>query len=214
MRIAREVIMHSRYRTSTLAAMALLALWLAPGAAGADAHEHDGFFLRLATGIGGATDSVTDDDGVVNTIRGAASTSSIAIGYTITENLALHAEIFHAALIEPESTKGGSQTSAVVLAGKYFAAGFGAGVTYYFTPSNFYISGAVGGVVLNADFGIARFSTEPGFGMDFLFGKEWWVSDNWAIGVAGQFIFARVPSQYSDSHNTISGALLFSASYN
>lgn len=177
------------------------------------AHKHDGFFLRLATGIGGATNSVEDDDGVENTIRGAANTSSIAIGGMVMENLAVHAEIFHAVLVEPESIKGGEETTVEIVSGRYFAAGLGAGVTYYL-PSNFYISGAIGGVVLKADFGIARFSTEPGFGMDIVFGKEWWVSDNWGIGVAGQFIFANVPSQYKDFHNTFSCAVLLSATYN
>lgn len=201
---------------ATAAAVVLLVFVLGAGSARADGvpHRHDGFFLRLATGFGGAGDKVTDDNGIENIIKGAASTSSIAIGFTLTENLALHAEIFHAVLIEPKSSKGGSATTSDVLAGKYYAGGVGAGVTYYFMPSNFYLSGAIGAVVLDADFGIAHFSTEAGVGLDFLLGKEWWVSDNWAIGVAGQFIFARVPSQYSDSHNTFAGAVLFSATYN
>ncbi len=205
--------MSNRILVMTGIAIAVVAFRVERAAAD-EAHRHDGFFLRLATGVGGASNSVTDDDGVVNTIRGAASTSSIAVGYMVVENLAVHAEIFHAALIEPESTKGGTQTSAAVLAGKYIAGGFGAGVTYYFMPSNIYIGAGVGGVVLQADFGIARFSTEAGFGLDAICGKEWWVSDNWALGVAGQFIFARVPSQFSDSHNTFVGAVLFSATFN
>ena len=34
--------------------------------------------------------------------------------------------------------------------------------------------------------------SEGGIGVNLVGGKEWWVSDNWGLGVAGQLFGARV----------------------
>jgi hypothetical protein len=180
--------------------------------AGEKPHTHDGFFLRMCGGFGFGYSSVEDGQGADNTIRGGSNASNLAVGAMVSENLAIHADAFHVALIEPESFINGK--SAGTVPGRYIAGGIGAGVTYYLMPSNLYLSGSLNFVVLEADIGGWRLKTDTGMGIDFLVGKEWWISDNWGIGVAGQFVYTLVPSQWDTTHNSVGGAVLFTATYN
>jgi hypothetical protein len=179
----------------------------APGA-----ERHDGFFLRLAAGFGFGGNTGTDAEGAEDVMRGGASTSSVAIGACVVEDLAVHAELFHAALVAPEVLE--DDVVIVDTVGKYGMFGAGVGITYYFMPTNLYLSAALAATVLYADFGVVAFKSDAGVGLDFLIGKEWWVSDNWGLGVAGQFIFSNTPSDFDEPNRSFAGAVLFSASYN
>jgi hypothetical protein len=191
-----------------------LAFLLGPAAslAGEKPHAHDGLFLRMCAGFGFGHSAVEDDQGDENSIRGGSSASNLAVGAMVSKNLAVHADLFHVALLEPESFINGK--SAGTVPGKYIAGGLGAGVTYYFMPSNLYLSGSLNFVVLEAHIGGWKLKTDAGLGVDLLIGKEWWVSDNWGIGVAGQFVYTLVPSRWDTTHNSIGGAVLFTATYN
>lgn len=180
--------------------------------AGQKPRTHDGFFLRMCTGFGFGHSAVEDDRGDENSIRGGSHASNLAIGAMVSENLAIHADAFHVVLFEPESLINGK--SAGTVPGRYIAGGLGAGVTYYFMPSNLYLSGALNFVALEANLGGWRLQTDAGMGIDFLIGKEWWVSDNWGIGVAGQFVYTLVPSRWDTIHNSFGAAVLFTATYN
>lgn len=180
--------------------------------AGPGRHQHDGFFLRLAWGLGFGSNKVVDENDVENQIRGPASMLSIGIGHTAAEDLAIHAEIFQGSLIDPESFQDGK--SAGVAEGRYALTGMGAGLTYYFMPVNLYLSGSVGLTVLHAHIGPWSFESDVGLGVDFLLGKEWWVSDDWGIGIAGQFMYSHVPSRFDGAHASFAGGLLFTATYN
>jgi hypothetical protein len=104
-------------------------------------------------------------------------------------------------------------------------AGIGGGLAYYLDPANVYFAGSLLATSLqisdttngqNRTVG----ETDSGFGVELLVGKEWWVSDNWGIGAAAQFIYGAM--QDKDTFNTSSPptwsaaelALLFSASFN
>jgi hypothetical protein len=192
----------------------ILGILLAPAIspAGPRSHKHDGFFLRMCAGFGFGHSSVEDDQGDNNTIRGGSSASNLAIGAMVTENFAVHADAFHMVLIEPESYRNGKPEGTVP--GRYVAGGLGAGITYYIMPTNLYISASLDFVVLKADLGILELESDTGMGIDFLIGKEWWVSDNWGIGIAGQFVYALVPSNSNATHHSFGGAVLFTATYN
>jgi hypothetical protein len=46
-------------------------------------------------------------------------------------------------------------------------------------------------------------------------GKEWWVSDDWGLGVAAQLLLGSAKDPYSDAHWTSRGvAVMFSSTYN
>ena len=52
--------------------------------------------------------------------------------------------------------------------------------------------------------------------LEALLGKEWWVSENWGLGVNAQLVLARLPAQGIDdaTFNVVQGAILVSATFN
>jgi hypothetical protein len=94
--------------------------------------------------------------------------------------------------------------------------GYGPGITYYL-PHNFYLTGT--GV-------IARLSVESldgrttqsarGPGAELMAGKEWWISENWGLGVAAKMLVAHLPGGDlgPGSWQSFSGGVVFSATYN
>jgi len=174
------------------------------------AETHEGFFARVAVGAGWGMDTVKDDAQDEAKVTGAANTSSVAVGYVLGNNLALHGSFFHATMINPETSKAGD---AVDGGAKYLATGFGVGLTYYIMPANIYLSASLDIAVLKATIGPLEFTSRAGFGADLLVGKEWWILDELGIGLALQAIFVSVPSQFDTNHATFGIAGLLSLTY-
>jgi hypothetical protein len=61
-----------------------------------------------------------------------------------------------------------------------------------------------------------NYSTNAGFGAKLSIGKEWWVSEHWGMGVAGQFSIGSNIDQGSSppTWTTITPAIAFSSSFN
>jgi hypothetical protein len=60
------------------------------------------------------------------------------------------------------------------------------------------------------------YQTRDGIGIQLMVGKEWWISQDWGIGVAGEFIGASMKDK-NDSSVTWSAdafSILVSATYN
>jgi hypothetical protein len=94
--------------------------------------------------------------------------------------------------------------------------GVGGGVIYYFEPINLYVSLALLADRLQIQDGSDDVaSTDRGLGIDVMVGKEWWVSDEWGLGIAGAFRHSSMKDQHdgptwtSDSFN-----VAFSATFN
>lgn len=186
---------------------------------------HDGFFLRLSSGIGGGR--VSGDNDTSGKFTGATSQGSIAIGGVITDNLALHADVFVASLFNPTyENKNGTAVTLNDLDITMRFGSVGVGVTYYIMPMNLYLCGSLGLAVASTEVRYTRlgltftdtWESQTGFGLNLMVGKEWWVSDNWGLGVAGQFIYANIPVKdktgAEDSFSGGSLGVLFSATYN
>jgi hypothetical protein len=185
-------------------------------AADPGAEKHDGFYLRLAAGVGvGGAQRNTG----ASTVKYNASTGffSVDVGGVPTENAALFGRLSHYTLAEPEikidgvkfTTKNDESLNLEFL---------GIGISYYFMPINLYLSGALGPAVAT----IGKDSNDPsrvGVGMDLEVGKEWWVSDEWGIGLAVRASITSVPpgNNWSATDQHLSAAalgVLFSATYN
>jgi hypothetical protein len=197
-----------------------------PGRACADHSEtHDGFFLRLSTGIGFA--SVKGDSDNSGTFKGATGQGSIAVGGMIVDNLAIHADFFATTLFNPDYEINGTTSSTpnnfeVAMR----AATVGAGLTYYFMPVNLYLTASLGIAYVSTEVSYTSggvsfkntYESETGLGLNVMLGKEWWITDNWGLGVAGQLIYFNIPVKDKDSaSDNFSGAsfgALFSATYN
>jgi hypothetical protein len=210
-------------RTALVALALAASVPVLPGAASAQefparspgVHEHDGFFLRFILGpsVLQATTSEQNED---VTLSGTGATFHIAMGFNIMPRLIIYGEIFDDVTVSPKLEVGDSgemdleDTTLGVI-------GVGGGLAYYFR-NNFFISAALSAAQLRADVeqpGEDETSeTDYGFGVNTLFGREWFVSDNWALGFAGQIFFASVPDDDQDeSWKVIAVGLGLSATY-
>jgi hypothetical protein len=199
-------------RVSTATLLVLFTLAAGDALAGGEPRTHDGFFLRLSTGLGMAGSSLDASGGSFEVDNQASGDANFAIGGTVAPNLILHATMWGWILDEPDVTIGPGS-------GKYdgFIAmnAFGGGLTYYVMPANVYFSGSVGFGKITLDGGSIEGDTDNGFAMDMTIGKEWWVGDSWGLGIAGGFSYHSVPDDVVDSNwSGVGYALRFTATLN
>jgi len=174
------------------------------------AETHDGFAARLAIG-GGYAASSESIGGTSMKITGGSVLMSFAFGYAVIENLIVNVDLFGAGTMSPKVSAGGSSMSPDDAS--LTNAGFGGGVTYYVMPVNLYVAASVGMARSMLEVSGMEFRTGTGFGVNAMLGKEWWISENWGLGVAGQFLYMRVPDG-DYTLGTLGGGVLFSATYN
>jgi len=187
--------------------------------------RHDGFFLRLAIGLGGGVlggDDHADEAFNEVGVGGLGLATDIAIGGAIVENLILHADIYQVTLFNPtvyaddEDVGDADEVGDMLGVGQDVRlAGLGVGVTYYFMPVNLYIGGSVGlgQAVFEGDHGDTE-GSELGFGFNAMVGKEWWVGADWGIGLAGQLLVISAEDEVLGKINGLAASVLFSATYN
>ena len=188
----------------------------APVGSGPPPNLHDGFYLHMQIGGGGTQVSGTGTLGESVKISGSSLSIGIALGGAITPNLIVFGTVFFSGLGRPDVTVGGfasgtSNASAVV-------SGIGPGVAYYLEPLNLYFSGTLGAMQFELDDvnGNSIYQTKAGIGCQILVGKEWWVSQDWGLGVAGEFVGASMKDKSDDSitWSATAFSLLFSSTYN
>ena len=181
-------------------------------------HGHDGFFLRFHVGYGSGNvvrEYLQDVDLKFSGLTGAFR---FQIGAGVAENLILFGELGGFAITRPTLEVG--SVSETLENSSLSVTDIGAGLSYYFMPSNFYISGSI--VMARNKFETqSRYSDtankmRPGIYISA--GKEWWVSADWGLGVAGFIYTSKSSFNYSDSNEdyTVSNfffGVVFSATY-
>lgn len=178
------------------------------------ANVHDGFYMRLHIGPGFMSLS---SDGDKWTASGASF--GVALGGIVAPNLAVFGTLFILETADPDQTSGGvsqgTQNGITIGLG-----GLGGGVAYYFEPLNLYLSGAIAGVsfqMKDSNNVLPDRNSKTGFGFQGMVGKEWWVTQDWGLGVAAELIAASIkddPAVSTASYSATTFALLFSATYN
>jgi hypothetical protein len=176
------------------------------------AHAHTGFALRLAAGFGyihSADKHVSDD----LRYEGGASSVMVSIGGSPVENLFLSADLFGVTCGHRKVRIDGTDVE-----GNFdlTAAGLGFGVSWYFTPINIYVHATVGlsTMFITEPDGVSS-KSKAGWGISLMVGKEWWVSENWGLGVALQGVILDTPrKEITSDMRTYWTGLLFSATYN
>jgi len=172
---------------------------------------HDGFYARLQIGPTVVTARQGD-----TTYWGAGLGMGFALGATVLPNLVVFGTIFFHFADEPTiKTNGLSMT---ISGSSLDDDSFGAGLTYYLTPVNVYLSAAIAGTSATLyDKNDNRLtSSNTGVGFQVMAGKEWWVGREWGLGVAGELTGAWM-SDADDSAvhwNAFTYSALFSATYN
>lgn len=191
------------------------------GGYGPRSNDHTGLLVRLSFGVGAG--SVTEDWRSSDLkSSGGAFMHSVAVGGSVSPNLALGADLFGFNMREPKQEWAGSTYDT-----KNFGigvSGIGFNVTNYFMPSNVYLSGTLGLVQVmrsrwsssGSSQSVTSEESSSGLGLSLMVGKEWMVSREWGIGVAGQFVGASTTKNESGTEVKATSSALgvnFTASY-
>ena len=170
--------------------------------------------MRLGLGGGFASTSASSSRGKLS---GGSLFIDMALGGSVTPNLVVYGEIVGHSILSPTYEMNGVSTTWDSTTVDLY--GLGPGVAYYFMPLNLYLAGALlmQWVVLgdsnNSD--VSTRLTNLGVGFNLMVGKEWWVSSDWGLGVAGAFLFGSAKDRYQDTRWNSSGfAVFLSATYN
>jgi hypothetical protein len=174
-------------------------------------HVHDGFFIRFTPGLGGAAsaEQVGGDD---VSISGGGFVGSLAIGGAIQPGVILCIET-HA--ITTRNPSFNVNNDSVRLDGSsYWVQYIGGAITYY-TASNVYLHGGFGAIwaSFQGESGGRTVTTDAGLGAKGALGKEWWVSDNWGLGIAGTLLIGSSNDGGEQMTSAVVG-LNFSATFN
>lgn len=187
---------------------------------------HDGFFLQFNAGAGHQRWS-GNSQGAELTIEGRSSKFDFALGGTILPNLVLFAQFTGTGAAEPavNLTVDQRRSDFAPRIDQTMSIGLGAGLAYYL-PDGIYLAGSVISMRLksqNRDIISAAFpypnepvSTDDGVGIQARLGKEWWVSEEWGLGIAISYLRAQLPDRrHPDVDWTANDfGLTFSATYN
>lgn len=176
-------------------------------------HTHDGFYLSARLGLGWLWASA-DGDGFAS---GSGYPFGLSAGYALGKNLILFGEIYDLPIPRSSSTDGWNNLEFL---------GFGPGVKRYL-PWNTFVSGSVliarfhddGGSPGDTRYGYSA-TSRWGWAGRLSAGKEWWVSANWGLGIAGEGFVGRMTKwpeagDIREYTYTVKGfSLLASASFN
>ena len=203
----------------------------APGSVRAPGAEtHDGFYLRLQLGLGYTRMSTHTMMSDVS-LAGFSDSLGIALGGALNSHLIIYGTLIESTARSPKGKIDGPLSSAVsdgMLVGTVSVGGFGvagvagvgAGVAYYL-DSNVFFAGSLLASRLVADDtnGNTVAKSDWGFTFEGQVGKEWWVSDNWGVGVAGQLLLGAMQDHPYSNENVPTWQLtalsvLFTATYN
>ncbi|HVU04090.1 MAG TPA: hypothetical protein VHE30_20170 [Polyangiaceae bacterium] len=208
-------------------------------------HHHDGFYFRFAGGVGLLHDAAKSDkplpskadfpfekipfDGSGGSTAGA---TELSLGYTLGSGLALGVGVFTG--LAPSSTLDvtDTNTGSYDMKATQLAVIGVLGDWYFFPDRGFHAQVSPGLATLVAGAGQpentdaagnlrgpqAQAHTAIGFGFMLGVGYDFWVSDEWSLGVLGRFLYGS--SSGSDdrgvswTHSTYVPALLLGATYN
>ncbi len=178
-------------------------------------HTHDGFYLHVHAGIS-ATGFMSKQAGVKTNYVGGGFSSGVAVGGVIAHNLVLYGAFFGTDTTNPDKQVDGSSTTADL--GEIGVGAVGPGLAYYFEHCNIYLSATFGLAAFSAtDLNALRVdSSRSGVAFDFTVGKEWWVSHDWGLGIAGELMVASLKDKNTPGLTWSASGLsvLFSATYN
>jgi hypothetical protein len=201
-------------------------------AAAQRARHHDGFYLRLGGGFTYVSDSVeTDEYPLFNdaegTAKGFGAAGELGIGGSVSPGVVLGGGIFSHWLPSLESEN--AEVANVDVPDIEFDEGalwvMGFLVDYYPNPSaGLHLQGsaglALGSLGDGRSNGNLTLDEHSGIGLGLVagIGHEWWVANNWGLGLLGRFTAAWFTAEDDNdvewSHFAIAPAILFTATMN
>jgi len=181
----------------------------APGDGPLGFHQHDGFYLALGLGVGGLRTS-----GGNFSISGPSGSGFVALGGSLRRNLALYFAYFGDSDTSPTFRNGNGAVTGTNVT--HSLGGWGAGASWYFEPSNWFVGVTAGVAQVGLKTGGVLGTSKWGPALRLSLGKEWWVSHDWGIGAALNLLGASTRANGTAPLTLQSGSvsLTFSATYN
>jgi hypothetical protein len=189
---------------------------LSGGMLSAQENTHDGFFFRAHLGFGSG-EVVYEDffPGEDLVFTGLTGLFSLQLGFAIVDNVIIHGLLTSYAMQDPDVELGGASASTTDTEISIFE--LGVGMTLYAMPSNFYFSASLTFPEATLTIDNTEGSSDTGMGVYAAIGKEWWVSENWGLGIALFVHYGVMPDQppYEDHDiKSLIFGIAFSATYN
>lgn len=161
-------------------------------------HQHEEVYFHAMLGPSFIL-ATTTADGQDLSASGGGATLRLGLGWNVARGLVVFAEAFADVTVSPTFEAGDLMEDPDDTT--FGVSGVGAGLAYYL-GDNYYVSGAIDVVSLRLEYQeggrtVARESDE-GIGGNITLGREFWVSDGWALGLAVQAFLGTVPGGDSD----------------
>jgi tetratricopeptide (TPR) repeat protein len=184
-------------------------------------YEHLGFFFRGMLGFGFGLASVSIDvpismtqtyHGTLNA-TGTSTSIQLAVGWAFFENLVFQLEFFGTTMLAGDISASGNPPPIVreALASvktKYNALGAMLGATYYFMPINIYASLSGGLALATLDRPMQPSDDRIGLAVAASAGKEWWIDDEWGLGLGLSYYLTATGQAGGASTRTLVGHAL------
>jgi hypothetical protein len=179
-------------------------------------HQHDGFFIRLTPGLGYANFTEEIDGTDFLEFSGLSYSSRLQIGGAVSDNVIIYGELGGIIFLSPSMKLLGEEVDDPDVT--LNISGFGAGISYYIMPANVYFALSLLVTGVASESGGTKANSEFGFGFNLMAGKEWWVGEQWGLGIAGFMHYSSMNDQefYGEtpSISNIGYGLIFSITYN
>ncbi len=178
------------------------------------AFSHDGFYMSNAVGFG-YSEFKNDDEETSMTANGVGFSLMHKLGYTVLPNLIVHANlttVFYSHL--------DMERDALAVYAKRFpnlkSVRLGVGATYYLPDfGDLFVGGSAGMIGYFIDVPKMSGSTGPeGYGFSLEVGREFWVSENWGLGLAFVYNSGALNDRVDGRFNSSSIHLMLTATYN
>jgi hypothetical protein len=182
-------------------------------------HVHEGLFARFAGGFGTARVGIDTDaqDAFTGSASGLALATEVALGFTPLRGFVLGGAIDTLTISSPNAS-GGPDFALTQLEQ------FGIYAAYFPNPrAGLSFQGGMGLAALVMGQGFAKNGVEGtraytaiGVGGMLGGGYEWWVSDEWGMGLLGRVLYAATSATDSGvpwTHRTLGVSILLSATY-
>ncbi len=198
--------MSSKWTRLTIFALFLAAV---PAPARAEPRTHDGFYLRMALGMGGL--SVERDGSSSSGMARDTSTSGggglfdLSLGGTLGRGFTLGGTILSHTIVEPSLEA--SDGTSLELEGPMHFVLIGPALDWYPNPSGgLHFGGALGlGLVVGTlpqsaparSIGIEHVGG-TGFGLSLAGGYDWWLAREWSLGVSARLSAAKVQGERTE----------------
>jgi hypothetical protein len=194
-------------------------------------HMHDGFYLSMSLGIGYENISAKECTWATADVvfSGVNVPFDFKIGCALpNSNLILHGDIIvDQASPNVSSNNATVQTLYSAALNSVMLRMYGLGITYYFMPSNAFISGTIGASQIGMTIKDSPYTEsgktyylvdKTGFGLRIKAGKEWWVSKNWGLGISAFYGLSLISggsnsAEFKSAMTNMFG-LMFNTTYN